>query len=139
MNFMLARQGPAVYFADFFTGGQGMQTAPLNLDMVNNIIWGSNDNEFLTERKGTADVIFSVHSNLLKTTDISLNSNGNLLNTDPLFADAAKGNFSLTWNSPALDKGLNLATDKYFTPYLMTDMKKITRIFPSELGCYEFK
>ncbi|HUH34180.1 MAG TPA: hypothetical protein VLZ28_09500 [Daejeonella sp.] len=138
MNFMFARQGPAVYFSDFFVADNSMQTAPLNVNMVNNIIWGSNDNELLIEKKGSGDVSLSLNNNLLKTTDIAFNINGNLLNMNPLFADAAKGNYMLTVNSPALNKGLSLSPDRYFTQYLSTDIKKITRIFPSELGCYEF-
>lgn len=137
MNFIFARQTPAVYFADHYLGGNVMQTAALNISFVNNIIWGSNPNELLIERKGNLLFDVSVQSNLLKTTSDAFTNN--LLNLDPLFTDARKENYRLTAGSPVLNKGRNLASDPYFTPYLITDIQTNARIFPSDLGCYEFK
>jgi hypothetical protein len=138
LNFILARQTPAVYFADFYQADKVLQTAALDTRLVNNIIWGSNVNELLVERKGNSTFTVSIQSNLMKINTGDFGST-NLLNQDPLFADARKENYRLMVASPALKKGAELGADKYYGRYLQFDLLKNTRIFPSALGCYEFK
>jgi hypothetical protein len=138
MNFMLSRQTPAVYFGDYYQADKTLQTAALDVSLVNNIIWGSNASELLLERKGTAPFTISVLNNLLKTNSAEFNTS-NLMNQDPLFADARKENYRLTGQSPALKKGADLSADRYYSRYLRYDLVNNARIFPSALGCYEFK
>jgi hypothetical protein len=47
------------------------------------------------------------------------------------------GNFKLNKVSSANNKGFNLSSDAYFDTYLHKDLNNKSRIFPSELGCYE--
>ncbi|MEJ5994804.1 hypothetical protein WG904_10285 [Pedobacter sp. Du54] len=130
-NPQYARKTAAVYFSDFISSTQADH---LTVDVQNNIIWGNLANEFVIDKKSSfTSVIAIVKNNLLKTNENSYATNGNLLNVDPAFI----GNFSLSKNSPALNKGFDLSTDTYFNLFLEKDLRNNTRIFPSELGCYE--
>jgi hypothetical protein len=138
-NFNSARQTPAVYFSDGYQVNNSLQTAALKVNLTNNIIWGSLDNELVFDKRGTQALNIQLQSNLLKSKEASYNINGNLLNADPLFISARNENYQLNMQSPALNKGNNLSGDPYFSTYLYKDLNGIIRIFPSELGCYEFK
>lgn len=138
LNFTQARQTPAVYFGDYYQADKILQTSRLEVNLVNNIIWGSNANELLLERKGNEAFSITVLSNLLKSNSADFNT-GNLLNQDPLFRHARKENYRLTDKSPALKKGADLSGDRYYTRYLNYDLGNHARIFPSAIGCYEFK
>jgi hypothetical protein len=54
-----------------------------------------------------------MQNNLLRTQQSSLNTNGNILNQDPLFVNVQDNDFSLNNNSPAKSKGvfINITTD----------------------------
>lgn len=109
----------------------------LQLDLVNNVIWGNLTNEFDIQKKTTAVVRSNLMNNLIKTTNANLNNNGNILNADPLFASPGTGNFIILNTSPAVKKGINLSSDTYFSTYLSKDLTNKARLFPSNLGCYE--
>lgn len=74
---------------------------------------------------------------MIKTGDGSLNTNGNILNTDPLFQDAREQNYRLTSGSQAINKGTDLSFDPYFASFLSKDIRQNERIFPSVLGSYQ--
>lgn len=134
-NPQYARKTAAVYFSDYISSTQADH---LTLDIQNNIVWGNLTNEFAIDKKSSfTSVIAIVKNNLLKTTENSYTNTGNILNVDPIFFNPFMGNFSLSKNSPALNKGLDLIADAYFSPFLKKDQKNNSRIFPSELGCYE--
>jgi hypothetical protein len=138
-NFSFSRQNPAVYFADYYQADNFMQTAELNLTLTNNIIWGNNLNELILDKKSTFPFKISAQNNLIKSNDEDFINNGNILNTDPLFLDPRKENYGLSMSSPAINKGLTLTSDPSLFPFLEKDLKSIKRIFPSEIGCYEFR
>lgn len=138
LNFEFNRQNPAVYFADYYQANQSLQTAALSVTLTNNIIWGSNINELIIDKKGSL-FYEEVQNNLIKSSTGLQQENGNILNMDPLFFDQKKGNFKLTGTSPGLNTGLNLSTDRYLKLYLAKDLNNIERIFPSDIGCYEFE
>jgi hypothetical protein len=130
-NPQYARKTAAVYFSDFISNTQADH---LTVDFQNNIVWGNLPNEFLVDKKSTfTSAVAIVKNNLLKTSETTYATTGNILNMDPLFV----GNFNLSKNSPALNKGLDLSSDSYFSLFLKKDLKNNVRIFPSELGCYE--
>lgn len=133
-NLNFPRKTAALTFSDYLTTKAFNN---LQLNLTNNIIWGSLTNELDIQKKSTAIVQSNLFSNLIKTTNTGYNNNGNMINIDPLFASSSQGNFALLNNSPALKKGLDLSADVYFNLYLNHDLNNITRIFPSSLGCYE--
>ncbi|RYF25051.1 MAG: hypothetical protein EOO42_04570 [Flavobacteriales bacterium] len=136
-NIDFVRRTPAVYFSDFIST---TQASNLNLQIANNIIWGTLADEFVIEKKDLQTTVTSdIKNNLLKTNQGNLADAGNIFNTDPQFVDATKQNFNLSKTSIAQNKGLNLVNDPYFSDILKKDLNGKTRIFPYELGCYENK
>ncbi|NII84025.1 MULTISPECIES: hypothetical protein [unclassified Pedobacter] len=109
----------------------------LQIDLTNNIIWGSLTNELDIQKKTAAIVQLNLWSNLIRSTNSTYNGNGNILNIDPSFIDKEMENFELSASSPARKKGADLSNDPYFTGYLNKDIKGNTRISPSTLGSYE--
>jgi len=109
----------------------------LQIDLTNNIIWGNLTNELDIQKKTSAMVQLSLWSNLIRCTNSTYNSNGNILNIDPLFISREMENFELSANSLARKKGADLSTDPYFIGYLDKDIKDNKRFYPSTLGSYE--
>ncbi|QIL39191.1 hypothetical protein G7074_07810 [Pedobacter sp. HDW13] len=133
-NLNFPRKTAALSFSDYLSTNAYNK---LQLDLTNNIIWGSLTNELDIQRKTSAVVQLNLWNNLIRTTNISYNNNGNILNTDPLFVDKALENFEVQANSPTIKKGKDLNADPYFSSYLNKDLKENSRFFPSTLGCYE--
>lgn len=128
------RKTAALTFSDYFNTKIYNK---LKLDLTNNIIWGSLANELAIQDKSTASSQYNLKSNLIKTTNTNYNI-GNIINADPLFASASRGDFMLANSSPAVKKGIDLSIDQYFIIYLNKDLKNNPRLFPSSLGCYEY-
>lgn len=133
-NLNFPRKTAALSFSDYLSANAYNK---LQLDLTNNIIWGSLTNELDIQRKTSAVVQLSLWNNIIRTTSSSYNNNGNILNTDPLFVDKVMENFEVQTNSQAVKKGKDLSTDTYFGSYLNKDMKENSRFYPSTLGCYE--
>ncbi|SDE50407.1 hypothetical protein [Pedobacter soli] len=133
-NLNFPRKTAALSFSDYLSANAYNK---LQLDLTNNIIWGSLTNELDIQRKTSAIVQLSLWNNIIRTTSSSYNNNGNILNVDPLFADKVLENFEVQTNSQAVKKGKDLSTDLYFSNYLNKDMKENSRFYPSTLGCYE--
>lgn len=129
-----ARKTAALYFSDFISSQQADR---LILDIQNNIVWGNLANEFVIDKKSSfTSVVAIIKNNLLKSTETSY-APSNILNSDPMFINPFTGNFSLSKNSPAINKGGDLNMDAYFSIFLKKDLRNNERLFPSELGCYE--
>ncbi len=131
------RDSEAVYFSDNLENGSN-KYENLTLNFINNIVWGSLDNEFLTVKKGLKQFILNVSTNLLKTNK-TVNVGNNVLIQDPLFEDTKKENFKLVSNSPASNAGFNLSSNSYFNRFIIKDLTGANRNFPSDLGCLEIK
>jgi len=137
LNLNYPRKTAAVYLSDVVSS---TQFDNLRIDFQNNIVWGNLENEFTIDKKAQNTTLkTTVKNNLLKSSNVSLTGNGNILNTDPLFINATAGNFSLSKGSIANRKGLDLSQDTYFNTVLNKDLNHNNRIFPSEIGCYENK
>lgn len=133
-NLNFPRKTAALSFSDYLSANAYNK---LQLDLTNNIIWGSLTNELDIQRKTSAVVKLDLWHNIIRTTNSSYNNNGNILNTDPLFVDKAMENFEVQSSSQAVKKGKDLSNDTYFGNYLNKDIKENSRFFPSTLGCYE--
>lgn len=135
LNTNYVRKTASVYFSDFISS---TQYDHLDLNFINNIVWGNQFNEFQVDKKVPASLVNSViKNNLLRINQTMVGANENILNSDPGFVQPAEGNFRLSKTSIALNKGLNLSQDAYFDRFLNKDLNNKTRLFPSELGCYE--
>lgn len=97
-----ARRTPSVYFSD---SDSGRPAGDLNVEVVNNIIWGSLAEEFLIEKKANTIIETTIRNNAIKTLLKTYEGNFNLLNIDPGFTDPIKYNFMLQDNSPLKNKG----------------------------------
>ncbi|MBB2145885.1 hypothetical protein GM921_10335 [Pedobacter sp. LMG 31464] len=134
-NINFARKTAAVYLSDYISN---TQSANLTAELYNNIIWGSLADEFVIDKKDAKTTLLAtVKNNLLKVSTTTYTTNGNILNMDPSFIKPEMGNFKLSKVSSANNKGFNLSSDAYFNSYLHKDLNNKSRIFPSELGCYE--
>jgi len=127
------RKNAALTFSDYLAAKAYNK---LELELMNNIIWGSLLNELDIQKKSTAVSQINLAGNLIKTTSTSYSS-GNIINADPLFSMQNNETFIPSSGSPAIGKGLDLSSYVYFTEYLRKDLNNKTRIFPSVIGCYE--
>ena len=133
-NLNFPRKTASLSFSDYLSVNAYNK---LQIDLTNNIIWGSLTNELDIQKKSSAMVQLNFWSNLIRCTNSTYKSNGNILNIDPLFINQEMENFELSANSLARKKGADLNTDPYFTGYLNKDIKDNIRISPSTLGSYE--
>jgi hypothetical protein len=112
---------------------QGQATAVFDLDMVmiNNIVYGSEEEELILNNNPQGGAFnVQLQNNLLRTQIAALNINQNILNIDPQFEDIAAENMRLKALSPAKNKGLSV---NIFTDLLEAPRNQTT---PS-IGAYE--
>ncbi|MBB6240075.1 hypothetical protein HDC90_004739 [Pedobacter sp. AK013] len=133
-NLNFPRKTASLSFSDYLSADAYNK---LQIDLTNNIIWGSLTNELDIQKKTSAIVQLNLWSNLIRSTNSTYNGNGNILNIDPSFINKEMENFELSANSAARKKGADLSNDPYFMGYLNKDIKGDTRISPSTLGSYE--
>jgi len=133
-NLNFPRKTASLSFSDYLSVNAYNK---LQINLTNNIIWGSLTNELDIQKKTAATVQFNLWHNLIRSTNNTYNSNDNILNIDPSFTNQEIENFQLSASSSARSKGADLSADPYFTGYLDKDIKGNARIYPSTLGSYE--
>jgi hypothetical protein len=133
-NLNFPRKTASLSFSDYLSNSTYNN---LQLDLTNNIIWGSLTNELDIQKRTSATIQLNLWNNLIRCTNNSYNNNGNILNTDPLFIDKDLQNFKVSANSTTRKKGYDLSTDPYYINYLNKDIIGNDRISPSTLGSYE--
>lgn len=133
-NLNFPRKTASLNFSDYLSVNAYNK---LQINLTNNIIWGSLTNELDIQKKSSATVQFVLSHNLIRSSNNAYNTNGNILNIDPSFKNKELENFELPANSAARNKGADLSTDPYFTDYLDKDIKENKRIYPSTLGSYD--
>lgn len=133
-NSNFPRKTASLSFSDYLSANAYNK---LQVDLTNNIIWGSLTNELDIQKKTSAIVQFNLWSNLIRSTNSAYSNNGNILNTDPLFINQDLEDFRVSPGSIVRKKGADLSTDPYFFNYLNQDAKGNARIYPSTLGSYE--
>lgn len=82
---------------------------PLDFDCVNNIIYGSQEEELVFNNAEDGEQSFTIHNfsnNLIRTAKIKNLPNTNIINADPIFENSVEFNYSLKSNSPAKGKGV---------------------------------
>lgn len=121
------------------SGNNIIAAFPLNFDLKNNIIYGSQDDELLLNTNatgGNTNGVGYIQNCLIKTLDYAgTNSLGNstfnnIINKDPKFTNYSKNDLTLINESPAKGKGLNVNVS--------VDLKGNPRNSSTPtIGCYE--
>lgn len=104
----------------------------LTFELVNNIIYGSLEEEFLINNNSAGLPIGSpiIQSNLFRTKQTStLNVNGNVLNKDPQFENYLTLDFRIKSLSPAKNTGTQTN--------ILVDIKNNPRSTAPSMGCWE--
>jgi hypothetical protein len=103
----------------------------LSFELVNNIVYGSLDEEFLinSHPQGLPITTPIIQSNLIRTKQSSLNTNGNVINRDPLFENFIINDYRLKANSPAKNTGTQTN--------ILVDFKNNPRSNKPSMGCWE--
>jgi hypothetical protein len=103
----------------------------LSFELVNNIVYGSLEEEFLinSHPQGLPITTPIIQSNLIRTKQSSLNTNGNVINRDPLFENFIINDYRLKANSPAKNTGTQTN--------ILVDFKNNPRSNTPSMGCWE--
>jgi hypothetical protein len=89
--------------------GQIILRVPLNYRIINNVIYGSREEELLLNNATEGEQSFSIRviqNNFLRTRIAGLNINSNQLNIDPNFGNIAENDFKPKENSPLRNAGI---------------------------------
>lgn len=105
---------------------------PLQFNVVNNIITGPLEEEFLFNNnpEGATVNVKVVEHNLLKTMNTTYNNSGNLLNRNPIFKDLLNNNYEVSGNSPCKNAGKSVG--------IFRDLKNASRnALTPTIGAFE--
>jgi hypothetical protein len=109
-------------------GNQQVIRENLKAYFINNIVWGSIDEELILFATPEAEFQTFWNSNLVKTRLLD-ESLPNILNKDPKFVDAFNGKYQLDSLSPAINAGLDIG--------LEIDLEGKARGSQSDIGAFE--
>ncbi|MCG9879226.1 MAG: hypothetical protein MH472_01375 [Bacteroidia bacterium] len=129
------RKDPGFYLSNApgrAANGSILYSFPLVINLQNNIIHGSLDDEFyINDDPGGIPISNPVIENcLLKTKNNSFNTNGNILNRDPRFLNVSKQDYDLDASSPCRNAGKNIG--------ILFDLKNRNRnVSAPSIGAYE--
>ncbi len=107
---------------------------PLNYELVDNIIYGSLEDELLFNNNPDGNQVFTtrnIRNNLLRTKITGLETANNIINVDPAFVNAGEMNYTLHPTSPAIGKAIPVSG-------ITVDLKNKTRNATTpNIGAYE--
>ena len=128
-NFFISEE-PAVIFSDNIETGSDPITAPLNVSLINNIIWGSGDEELLVNGAGGEEIVLTLTSNIIRSEETIPD---NFTSTDsnfPEFENPLSFNYLIDSTSFAIDRGIDAG--------IVTDLRGKTRDSFPDIGAYEY-
>lgn len=133
-NTSFNRQNPLVVFDNtpyYDKNDNVVARYNLTFELVNNIIYGSLEEEFLINNNTAGLPITTpvIQANLIRTKQTSLGVNGNVLNKDPLFENYLTYDFKIKQNSPAKNTGIQTN--------IAVDIKNNARSNSPSIGCWE--
>jgi len=106
----------------------------MNVAIVNCIVYGSLDSEFIADALSSAAARVNLNHCLIKSGNVLENFVQTILpyiNADPQFTDQTKADFHIPATSPAVGQGI--------TTTLTNDLEGTTRTTPPDIGCYQHK
>lgn len=127
-NYHFDRRTPSVLFTDYLNKDLSPLTYSLKANLVNNIIWGSLEDEFAVDAAETTPAIVFDY-NLVRSKSSNFPAS-NIRNQDPKFIEPEKENYRIEKSSPAIKKGLYIFD-------IPLDIEGKSRSDPPTIGCYE--
>lgn len=127
---------PTVAITNYYkVDDQTTYAADLSLTMKNCAIWGSLDDEIITDKVNAAQFNVALDHCLYKSADaltdgITLTSN--IVNKDPMFVNYQNWDYHSQAGSPLIDNGVPV-------PAITDDLDGNPRSGTPDIGCYEFK
>jgi hypothetical protein len=109
---------------------QSLLAEDIYLELINSIVWGDFSDELLLNNEGGRRFSLLVASDIIKTSEGNLDTNGNLINQDPLFINPDGNDYTLDSLSPAIDEGLNTG--------ILFDLDGILRDSLPDIGAFEW-
>src|SRR5690606_31270965 len=116
------------------TGQNTYQSAALDAELKNCIVYGSLENELICDAKNDHPASILLDHCLIRSVEALPNwvqQNNLLLNQDPLFTDYLGNDHHLKEGSPAIQAGIQAGN-------LNTDLDGKPRQMPPSMGCYEW-
>lgn len=129
-SFDFFRENPQLVLGNFVVIGEEPIASDLNAVLINNIVWGSMEEELsLPDPDPSFAAVYNFQNNIFRTTRTDLNINDNLINIDPLFLNIFERDYRLDTLSPAQNAGQVISTN--------VDLEGNTRSGLPDLGAYE--
>ncbi|MGM0580022.1 MAG: choice-of-anchor Q domain-containing protein [Bacteroidota bacterium] len=125
------REDPAAFFSDFaLDNSENEILAPLEVQLLNNIIYGriTDEIQFFEQQEGNLN--FSFSHNLFRSSIEILSENNSIRNQEPSFVEIGNEDFRLGEDSPAIDAALSTE--------ISTDIQGESRGDAPDIGAYEF-
>lgn len=122
------REDPSIVFSDFVEIGDVQLSGDINIELTNNIIWGTMSDEIVLSNAGGRVFEINATSNLIKSSDPGY-ENSNIVNEDPKFINPFGYNYELDTLSPAKDAGFDLG--------IATDLLGVDRDLKPDIGAFE--
>jgi hypothetical protein len=129
--FNTAREDPAAFFSDSaFDNNENEILAPMEVQLVNNIIYGriTDEIQFFEQQQG--NLSFSFSHNLVRSSIEILSENNSIRNQDPAFLEVNDEDFRLGEESPAI--GAALETE------INADILGNSRGSSPDIGAFEY-
>ncbi len=132
------RKTPAVAVTNYeIAGNTPVFRSPVNLEIINSIIYGNQENELLlSPAVEWENFNYLIKNSLIKTTkDYTFNQC--IINLDPQFSDITKFDFHLGEQSPAINKA-DYGIISLYSRFLDMDIDGNQRNNPADIGAYEY-
>ena len=128
-NFFLS-EDPAVILSDNIETGGDPIIAPLKISLINNIIWGSGDEELIINGGGGSEINLIMESNIVRSEGTIPDNYTSTETNFPDFENPLSFNYRLDSTSFPVDKGRDAG--------LLMDLDGKTRDSFPDIGAYEY-
>ncbi len=128
-NFFLSEE-PAVIFSDNIETGSNPIVAPLNVSLINNIIWGQRNNELVVNGAGGEEISLILSTNIIRTAESIPDNYTSTESNFPEFTRPFFFGYRLDSTSIGIDRG----TDAGIT----ADLEGKSRDSFPDIGAYEY-
>ncbi|MEQ8626384.1 hypothetical protein [Ekhidna sp.] len=127
---LFVQDEPTVQFSDNIVISEDeLLTDDLSLDMTNCIVWGSGEDELLINNGGGANILLSLNSNILKSSQEIASNFTSQENNFPGFTNAFANDYTLDTLAFAKDKGVDAG--------VKNDLRGMLRDNQPDIGAFE--